>query len=83
MRLGKDTVMSQKYRRLTNNLQIGQFIESIYPSQDPKALASIQAATSKQSVSKNTESKEDVIYLIIAVLGTLFVVSLLMVIPPY
>lgn len=59
--------------------KIEQFIESIYPSQDPKALAAIQAMNSKQPLSKQSESKEDVIYLIMAVLGTLFVVSLLMI----
>ncbi|PQE10467.1 squalene synthetase protein [Rutstroemia sp. NJR-2017a BBW] len=62
--------------------KIEQFIESIFPSQDPKALALQYAgektALEKKSQAEEAEAKKDVFYLLIAVLGTLLVVSALM-----
>ncbi|PQE32608.1 putative squalene synthetase protein [Rutstroemia sp. NJR-2017a WRK4] len=63
--------------------KIEQFIESIFPSQDPKALALQYAgektALEKKSQAEEAEAKKDVFYLLIAVLGTLLVVSALMI----
>jgi farnesyl-diphosphate farnesyltransferase len=64
---------------------VEQFIESIYPTQDPKALAlihkgEISPADEKKKAEEN-EAKKDVFYLLLAVLGTLFVISGIMVSP--
>jgi len=63
---------------------VEQFIESIYPTQDPKAIAlryKTEAAASepKEVVS---ESNKETIFLLLAVVGTLFVISAMMVCRP-
>ncbi|KAB8298867.1 hypothetical protein EYC80_001027 [Monilinia laxa] len=63
--------------------KIEQFIESIFPSQDPKAIAIQQAGETtvadKKSAAEEAEAKKDVFYLLLAVLGTLFIISALMI----
>jgi len=63
--------------------KIEQFIESIYPSQDPKALALVKAGRApvvdEKKAAEEAEAKSDVFYLLLAVLGTLTVISALMI----
>lgn len=60
-----------------------QFIESIYPTQDPKALSLLHkgqvSAADEKKKAEESEAKQDVFYLLLAVLGTLFVISAIMV----
>ncbi|CAD6578312.1 MAG: bifunctional farnesyl-diphosphate farnesyltransferase/squalene synthase [Alectoria sarmentosa] len=64
--------------------KIEQFIETIYPSQDPKSIIQEPAApvdpTSKEAKDKAAavEAKSDLIYMLIAVFGTLFLISCVM-----
>ncbi|KAF4626599.1 hypothetical protein G7Y89_g11559 [Cudoniella acicularis] len=61
--------------------KVEQFIESIYPSQDPKVLAQLaKGGGSGVVVTDNAkaiddQAKSDVFYLLFAVLGTLFFIS--------
>ncbi|KAL9039229.1 MAG: hypothetical protein Q9214_004964 [Letrouitia sp. 1 TL-2023] len=64
--------------------KIEQFIDSIFPAQDPKAL--VQAAEAAQSspakAEKDAEAEEarqDLMYMMVAVMGTLFTLSCLMI----
>ncbi|KAI4159689.1 MAG: hypothetical protein LQ342_006382 [Letrouitia transgressa] len=64
--------------------KIEQFIDSIFPTQDPKAL--VQAAEAVQSspakAEKDAEAEEarqDLMYMMVAVMGTLFTLSCLMI----
>jgi farnesyl-diphosphate farnesyltransferase len=61
--------------RLTH-WQIEQFIESIFPSQDPQAIVRQQAGEPEpvdvEKTKEMEEAKWDVIYMIVAVCGTLF-----------
>jgi len=65
--------------------QIEQFIESIYPSQEHKKLTALYGDGSLESaeeLKKQREAfdlKKESFYLVAAVLGTLFVISALMV----
>ncbi|CAG8977280.1 hypothetical protein HYALB_00010900 [Hymenoscyphus albidus] len=66
--------------------KIEQFIESIYPSQDPKALHllhksadSATVAESEKNKLSQKESATDTLYLLLAVVGTLLVISGLMI----
>ncbi|PBP22206.1 squalene synthetase [Diplocarpon rosae] len=63
--------------------KVEQFIESIFPSQDPKTLSLLHKgevdATSEKKKAEDSEAKKDIFYLLLAVLGTLFVVSGLMI----
>jgi len=63
--------------------KIEQFIESIFPSQDPKALSIIHrgpvGAEEEKRAAEQSESKKDVFFMLVAVLGTLLVISLLMI----
>merc|ERR1711939_1155005 len=54
--------------------KVEQFIESIFPTQDPKALSLIHKGEIAPS-----EAKKDVFFLLLAVLGTLAVISGLMI----
>jgi farnesyl-diphosphate farnesyltransferase len=80
---GRQVVSVQDFERVANSHQIEQFIESIYPTQDPKALAAAQAeqptVDENAAVEASKEAKQDVMYLMVAVIGTLFVISGLMV----
>jgi farnesyl-diphosphate farnesyltransferase len=65
--------------------KVERFIESIFPTQDPKALHIIHQGETPESAAAlakkkldDGESKKDVIYLLIACLGTLFFISALM-----
>jgi farnesyl-diphosphate farnesyltransferase len=64
-------------------LKVEQFIESIYPTQDPKALALVHAAelNAEQQKKKDADSASswEICYLLSAVMGTLVVVSGVMV----
>ncbi len=68
--------------RLTH-WQIEQFIESIFPSQDPQAIVRQQAGEPEpvdvEKTKEMEEAKWDVIYMIVAVCGTLFLLSCIMV----
>lgn len=63
--------------------QVEQFIESIFPTQDPKALSLIHkgeiAPSDAKKAAEDSEAKKDVFFLLLAVLGTLAVISGLMV----
>lgn len=63
--------------------KIEQFIESIYPSQDPKVLALVHAnkapVVDENKSAEDAEAKKDVFYLLLAVMGTLLLVSALMI----
>ncbi|TAQ91105.1 hypothetical protein B7494_g518 [Chlorociboria aeruginascens] len=63
--------------------KVEQFIESIFPSQDPKKLTLIHAGevtvADKKRAAEAAEAKKDVFYLLLAVMGTLLVISALMV----
>jgi farnesyl-diphosphate farnesyltransferase len=65
--------------------RVEQFIESIYPSQDPKVLAQLaKGGGSGVVVTDKTkgiegQAKSSVFYLLLAVLGTLFFISAIMV----
>jgi farnesyl-diphosphate farnesyltransferase len=63
------------------NIQIEQFIESVFPSQkpgQPTSIAITPEAEEKERKDKE-EAKWDTIYMSLAVLTTLFVVTVLMV----
>jgi farnesyl-diphosphate farnesyltransferase len=64
--------------------KVEQFIESIYPSQDPKILAQLaKDGSSGAGVSAiDNEAKSDVFYVLLTVLGTLFFISAIMVSHP-
>ncbi|KFZ00235.1 hypothetical protein V500_01120 [Pseudogymnoascus sp. VKM F-4518 (FW-2643)] len=59
--------------------KIEQFIESIYPSQDPKAATLAVTEPTKEEAAQKAEATTDVVYLMAAVLGTLFIISFLMI----
>ncbi|MCJ1471956.1 bifunctional farnesyl-diphosphate farnesyltransferase/squalene synthase [Lambiella insularis] len=62
--------------------KIEQFIESLYPSQDPKEIAKRVAAEQERSTVQKAqadEAKSDTIYMLIAVMGTLLVLSTIMI----
>lgn len=66
--------------------KIEQFIESIYPSQDPKMLSKVYAGEGKavspadaKKKEEEAEAKKDVLYLLLAVMGTLAIISGLMI----
>ena len=63
------------------NLQIEQFIESIFPTQDPKALALeyAGAVVDPEQAKKDAEARQDIFYMLIAVFSVLFFISLIMV----
>ncbi|KAI6710711.1 hypothetical protein JHW43_006769 [Diplocarpon mali] len=62
--------------------KIEQFIESIFPTQDPQVLSLLHKgeidATSEKKA-EDSEAKKDLFFLLLAVLGTLFVISGLMI----
>ncbi|KAG9229324.1 isoprenoid synthase domain-containing protein [Amylocarpus encephaloides] len=65
--------------------KVEQFIESIYPSQDPKVLAQLarDSGSGLVVIDKNKsiadQAKSDVFYHLLTVLGTLFFISVIMV----
>ncbi|KAL8719972.1 MAG: hypothetical protein Q9225_003088 [Loekoesia sp. 1 TL-2023] len=67
--------------------KVEQFIESIFPSQDPQALQRTAEAAPKQAkkeedpkeVQAREEAKWDTIYMLIAVMGSLFILSCIMI----
>ncbi|RKF71526.1 putative squalene synthase [Golovinomyces cichoracearum] len=59
--------------------KIEKFIESLYPTQDPKILTLIHQDELKKETRAESEAKKDVFYLIIAVFGTLLVISAAMI----
>ncbi|KAI9743611.1 MAG: bifunctional farnesyl-diphosphate farnesyltransferase/squalene synthase [Claussenomyces sp. TS43310] len=63
--------------------KIEQFIQSIFPSQDPKALTTqptdVRSETENARHQANSEVNKDVMYLMIAVVGTLVVMSTIMI----
>lgn len=63
---------------LTKNHQIEQFIESIFPTQDPKKIAAVVAANRPPPEEHQLEMKE-AIFLVLTILGVLCAVGGLMV----
>lgn len=67
----------------TNKKKIEQFIESIYPTQDPKKLALIAsnqpAVVDEKAKAEQQENNKDLMYMAFAVVGTLVLISVLMV----
>jgi hypothetical protein len=65
----------------TDQVKIEQFIESIFPSQQPppdrKAPATIEEAKKKQK--EDSEANWDLIYIVAAVIGTVLVMTSIMV----
>ncbi|KAK0102568.1 bifunctional farnesyl-diphosphate farnesyltransferase/squalene synthase [Cadophora gregata] len=63
--------------------KVEQFIESIFPTQDPKALSLIHkgeiAPSDAKRAAEDSEAKKDVFFLLLAVMGTLAVISGLMI----
>ncbi|KAI4178715.1 MAG: hypothetical protein L6R41_008258 [Letrouitia leprolyta] len=60
--------------------KIEQFIESIYPSQDPKALTGEdKPKLSPKEIEEREEAKWDTIYMLAIVMSFLFVISLIMI----
>jgi farnesyl-diphosphate farnesyltransferase len=65
--------------------KVEQFIESIYPSQDPKVLAQLAkdggsgVVVTDKAKAIDDQAKSDVFYLLLTVLGTLFFISAIMV----
>ncbi|KAH8816474.1 isoprenoid synthase domain-containing protein [Xylogone sp. PMI_703] len=63
--------------------KVEQFIESIFPTQDPKALSVLQKGdmpeVDRKKAEEFAESKKDVMFLFIAVFGTLAVISAVMI----
>ena len=67
---------------LTTHDQIEQFIESIFPTQDPKKVAAVVAANRPPAEEHNLETKE-AIFLILTILGVLGAVGGVMVGSPF
>lgn len=60
--------------------KVEQFIESIFPTQDPKALGLVQgAAKDKKAEAERKEAKSETFWLMFVALATLGVISTLMV----
>lgn len=62
--------------------KIEQFIESLYPTQDPKQLAlkhKGEISAVHQKAAEDKEAKSDIFFLLLAVMGTLFLISALMI----
>ncbi|RKF60574.1 putative squalene synthase [Erysiphe neolycopersici] len=59
--------------------KIEKFIESLYPTQDPKVLSCVYADEPTKDISQASEAKKDVFYIMLAVLGTLAVISAAMI----
>jgi len=66
-------------------VKVEQFIESIYPSQDPKVFAQLAkdggngVVVTDKANAIDDQAKSDVFYLLLAVFGTLFFISAIMV----
>lgn len=67
--------------------QVEQFIESIFPTQDPKAISLLRQGElgpeDEKRKAEAAEANKDVMYLIFAVVGTLLLISALMVSPSF
>lgn len=63
------------------NKQIEQFIESIFPTQDPKKIAAGQAVANANNEMPGMDTGE-AIMLVLSALSTLVLIGLLMVSPP-
>lgn len=78
----KNQISVQTVLALTGE-QVEQFVESIFPTQDPKALALIHknevSPADAQKAAESAESKKDVFFIMLAVFGTLFLISSIMV----
>ncbi|KAL8686487.1 MAG: hypothetical protein Q9218_007071 [Villophora microphyllina] len=67
--------------------KVEQFIESVFPSQDPRALQKAAAAAPQlankeedpATVKAREEAKWDIIYMLMVVMGTMFVLSCIMI----
>lgn len=69
----------------SSQFQVEQFIESIFPTQDPKKLALLQKTEAdvpdEIKAAEDSTTSADIFFLALAVIGTLFVISGLMVRP--
>lgn len=59
--------------------KIEKFIESLYPTQDSKVLSRIYTDKSTKDIAQDSEAKKDIFYMMLAVLGTLAVISAAMI----
>jgi farnesyl-diphosphate farnesyltransferase len=63
--------------------KIEQFIESIFPSQDPKAIAQAEgklvSAEDAEKSKSDAAARKELLYVFLAVIGTLFLISFIMV----
>lgn len=59
--------------------KIERFIESLYPTQDPKVLSLKYENKSAEETAEESEAKKDVLYIMLAVFGTLAVISAAMI----
>ncbi|KAH0565375.1 Delta(24)-sterol C-methyltransferase [Trichoglossum hirsutum] len=63
--------------------KIEQFIESIFPSQDPKAIAQARgkpvSAEDAEKAKNDAAARKEMLYLLLAVVGTLLLISFIMV----
>lgn len=60
-------------------LQIEQFIESIFPTQDAQRMTMLQKAQVNRDQEQNAESRRDTYILLAAVVGTMAVMGIFMV----
>ncbi|KAI4097018.1 MAG: hypothetical protein LQ339_006874 [Xanthoria mediterranea] len=59
--------------------KVEQFMESIFPSQNPQALVRQEAPETEEQKREREEAKWDIIYMLMIVMGTLFVLSVIMI----
>ncbi|KAI4271347.1 MAG: hypothetical protein L6R38_006888 [Xanthoria sp. 2 TBL-2021] len=58
--------------------KVEQFIESIFPSQNPQALVRQEAPETEEQKKEREEAKWDIIYMLMFVMGALFILSVIM-----
>ncbi|POS86403.1 farnesyl-diphosphate farnesyltransferase [Erysiphe pulchra] len=59
--------------------KIEKFIESLYPTQDPKVLSRVYIDGPTKDTTQASEAKKDIFYIMLAVFGTLAVISAAMI----
>ncbi|KAL8850971.1 MAG: hypothetical protein Q9221_004054 [Calogaya cf. arnoldii] len=59
--------------------KVEQFIESLFPSQNPEAVVRQKAPETEEEKKEREEAKWDIIYMLMFVMGALFILSLIMI----
>ncbi|KAL8647636.1 MAG: hypothetical protein Q9226_006351 [Calogaya cf. arnoldii] len=59
--------------------KVEQFIESIFPSQNPEAVVRQKAPETEEEKKEREEAKWDIIYMLMFVMGALFILSFIMI----